>query len=220
MQAKLALALAIALGGAGCAGLQRGVTIDPRGGLPVRNPAGLTIAAGAVEVGEGGAFRPAIWWQPSFWSVLPLPAERFREKVVRVLEGELADGGFAGEGPADYVLHVTIEELGLVTRGDEREGTRSASAVLRCELRSGDVSFYEAEATGESRYTGSGVRRSPESTLFRPLYIYETAEPDPIVHAARKAMRRFLHELPQAALHEARPVRPAGPAGPDEPGDE
>ena len=210
MTAKLVPVIVVLAAATGCAGLHHGIQIDRLGEMPVINPGELAIELGDVTVGEGGLFRPAIWWEPSFWTLVPLPSEKFRHGVQRVVADELADSGYAKEGPADYILHVTIEELGLTTRGDVREGFRAATALLRCELRAGEASIYEAEAEGESRYTGSRVRRSKGSSVLRPLYVYETAEPDPMANAVRKAMRRFLRRLPQGALHEARTVPPAG----------
>lgn len=179
----------------GCATAHREIPFtSPLEGTAIESGS-IPIRLSRVTVGEGGLLRPAIYWKPSVWTLLPLPEEEFREKVRRLLRAELDRCGF-GEDPAhDHSLDVVIEELALFTRGRAKTGYRQGYARLSFTLRSAGEEVLERTLEGEARFAGSRVRRAPGGSLFRTLYIYERKDPEPSDFSVRLALRSFLDEL-------------------------
>ena len=181
---------------AGCASVHREIPFTGSREDPSSAVDPIPIALGRVRVGGGGILRSAVYWKPGAFTTLPLPAEKFREKAEKQIEIELERSGFGPHPFTLYSLEVTIEELALFTRGEENEGYRQGYARVHFILRHHGVEVFQSTQEGEARFAGSRVRKSPESTLFRPLYIYDRREPAPLDYAVQRAVRKFLGNLP------------------------
>lgn len=179
----------------GCVSTHREIPFTIVDNGPASRAEAVPIRLEGVGVAEGGLLRPAIYWKPSWWTLLPLPVETFREKVRRLVRLELDRAGCAEEKDCEHSLKVEVEELALFTRGHEDTGYRQGYARLGLTLRSSGETILERTEEGDARFAGSRVRRSPGGSFLRSLYVYERKDPEPTDYAVRLAVRSFLEEL-------------------------